>query len=98
MDTENPRQYLSLREFQKATGLSESTIRRRVKDGSLLVHQPGGKRKKLLFPRDALVTSQTDGPPAENHREPRRTFGPRPHWMPAATGKPRSQQPKKKPR
>jgi excisionase family DNA binding protein len=43
-----------LAELCELSGLSESTIRRRVKDGSLPAFQPGGHRKRLLFPVDVL--------------------------------------------
>jgi hypothetical protein len=38
----------------RASGLSESTIRRRVRDDSIAAVQVGGKGKKFLFPVDAL--------------------------------------------
>lgn len=42
-------QPLTIKELQKATGLSISTLRRRVRDGAIAVIQLGGYRKKLLF-------------------------------------------------
>lgn len=53
------RAYLTLAELCEQSGLSESTIRRRVKDGSLPAFQPGGRRKRLLFPADVLQRPQT---------------------------------------
>ena len=40
---------LTLTELADLSGLSLSTLRRRVKDGSIPVIQPGGAGKKLLF-------------------------------------------------
>lgn len=48
------RQALTINQLQQATGLSISTLRRRVKDGSLPVIQAGGRGKKLLFPVTVL--------------------------------------------
>lgn len=48
------RSYLTLREFSVTTGLSESTLRRRVRDGSLPFVQPGGPGTRILFRADAL--------------------------------------------
>ena len=48
--TSRNQQTLTLKQLQVATGLSISTLRRRVKDGSIPVIQPGGRGKKLLFP------------------------------------------------
>src|SRR4051794_28418383 len=48
--------YVSLKEFSRLTGLSLTTLRRRVKDGSLPCKQLGGRRCRLLIPRDALET------------------------------------------
>ena len=42
------------REFVLYSRLSESTVRRRVRDGTLLALQIGGKGKKLLFSPDAI--------------------------------------------
>ena len=51
------RTYLTLHEFASATGLSESTVRRRVRDGSLRFVQPGGPGTRILFRVDALERS-----------------------------------------
>ena len=48
------RQTLTIKQLQVATGLSISTLRRRVKDGTIPVLQPGGRGKKLLFPLAVL--------------------------------------------
>jgi len=55
MDREvRDRTYLKLQEFVGLSGLSESTVRRRVRDGSLPAVQVGGKGKKILLRVDAL--------------------------------------------
>jgi hypothetical protein len=46
--------FLTLRGLSRKSGLSESTLRRRVRDGSLNAIQPGGRGKKLLFSPDVL--------------------------------------------
>jgi len=62
-----PTRYRTLKEYVLYTGLSESTIRRRVRDGSLYAVQLGGKGKKLLFPIDALDRVNTPMAPAEDN-------------------------------
>lgn len=52
MSTE--KKYLSLDELSAVSGLSASTLRRRVRDGTLPVIQPGGRRTRLLFRIDVL--------------------------------------------
>lgn len=49
-----PKRYLTLAELVLTSGLSASTIRRRVRDGSISAIQPGGHRTKLLFAADVL--------------------------------------------
>jgi len=71
------RLYLKLPEFCRLTGLSASTVRRRVSDGSIPVKQPGGPNHILLFATDALMhasstprtsPSVADSPKAEGDR------------------------------
>lgn len=50
---DSPR-FLPFKEFVKTCPLSPSTIRRRLKDGSLPFIQPGGKRHQILVPENAL--------------------------------------------
>jgi hypothetical protein len=50
MSEAKDRRPLTIRELKEETGLSISTLRRRVKDGSIPVIQAGGPGKKLLFP------------------------------------------------
>lgn len=74
------KKYLSLEELSALTGLSVSTLRRRVRDGSLPTWQPGGRRTRLLFPLELVdaamsavssdTNSQGDAPPeSTNARE-----------------------------
>ena len=49
------RRYLKLPEFCRLTGMSESTVRRRVRDGSIACYQPGGLNHLLLFDVTALT-------------------------------------------
>lgn len=93
MDARKHQEYLKLKDFVDLSGLSESTIRRRVRDGTLAAVQIGGKGKKLLFPIDALermdsnVSSELPGPnsdcsgPSKNTGAPAEIpSGPRPRW------------------
>ena len=94
MDHQPHPPYLKFKEFTLRSGLSESTIRRRVRDGSLPAIQVGGKGKKLLFAENALeqtsnrmpaatsdsaVVSSPCSMPPEISAE--RGSGPRPQWM-----------------
>lgn len=47
-------QTITIEELAKLSGLSLSTLRRRVADGSLPVIQPGGHRTRMLFLPDVL--------------------------------------------
>lgn len=57
-DVSSSAKFLTIRQFSLASPLSEATIRRRIRDGSLPFVQPGGKRTKILIPADALVLSE----------------------------------------
>lgn len=48
------RAYLSVAQFCKLTGLSSSTVRRRIVDGSIRTFQPGGPRSRVLIPTEQL--------------------------------------------
>lgn len=50
----NSQTYLTIAQFCEQSGLSASTVRRRIQDGSLPVIQFGGKGKKLLIPGTAI--------------------------------------------
>lgn len=43
------RQTLTIEELERLSGLSLSTLRRRIADGSLPVIQPGGHRTRMAF-------------------------------------------------
>jgi len=79
--------YLTIEQFCKRTTLSESTIRRRIKEGSLKIWQPGGKGTRVLIAASQLFqpgekSSKSDRPlstgnkPVPSHRLP----GPVPRW------------------
>jgi excisionase family DNA binding protein len=86
--------YLKIKDFIALSGLSDSTVRRRVRDGSLPAVQIGGKGKKLLIPADALdpvcdpispielekpAAVFSTATPAESLAD--KHNGPRPKWM-----------------
>lgn len=73
--------YLSVEEFSVASSLSVSTVRRRIKDGTLLAFQPGGRKSRLLIPRDALVRPAEASSQLPASKEPAQT----PHIAPPAT-------------
>lgn len=52
------RRYLTVQQFADLSGLSLSTIRRRIRDGSITHAQPGGKRRRILIPVGALEHRQ----------------------------------------
>jgi hypothetical protein len=74
--------YLDLKQFSELSGLSPSTVRRRVRDGSLSAFQPGGRGKKLLFAPNALDPCKTPGSPdpAPEERSAKPLPGRRPGW------------------
>jgi excisionase family DNA binding protein len=77
--------YLTYEELSGLTGISQSTLRRRVKDGTLPFFQPGGRRTRVVFPADAVeriiraipLPPEVDLPPSPKttHR------GPAPKWL-----------------
>src|SRR4051812_3326483 len=86
------RRYLSVDEFAHWSGLSVSTIRRRLAGGTLRSVQPGGPRTRILIPCDALDETASRQPapdappqaPADQQPEPvhaPRRPGPRPRWL-----------------
>lgn len=60
-DVSDDSQFFTLAEFSKVAGLSLSTIRRRIADGTLPAWQPGGMRTSVRIPRAAInvVLSRT---------------------------------------
>ena len=85
--------YLSIKQFSEFSGLSVATIRRRLRDGSISSHQPGGRKKKRLIPADALrnlspgaeaTVSETAGSANPNEvRLPQTRRGRQPSWKKA---------------
>jgi excisionase family DNA binding protein len=77
-------QFVDIPEFSKRTGLSDSTIRRRIRDGSLQSWQPGGPRTRLLLPlaqMDAPSENLAPRPANPSARsQPERLSGPQPRW------------------
>jgi hypothetical protein len=57
------RTHLSVPEYAQATGLSASTVWRRVKDGSLAVLQLGGKGCRVAIPVAAIQQNAANGAP-----------------------------------
>ena len=84
---------LSYEELSVQTGLSLSTLRRRVKEGKLPCIQPGGRRTRIVFPVDVVErllqhasnSSETATvPPAPKPARPAANpthHGPRPKWL-----------------
>ena len=97
MSTSQTGRFLSIEELSLQSGLSISTIERRVKDGSIPVIQPGGRRTRKLFRADVLEQLASQAPssascstgpasstPGENVRHddaPHKIPGRRPTWM-----------------
>lgn len=82
--------FLSPAEFAELSGLSEATVRRRLKDGTIESVQPGGFRSRILIPIDALQRANTDdrrehagrvGDVEESDRRTQSISGPQPKWM-----------------
>ena len=96
MPTGEPRRFFSIAEFAELSGLSISTVRRRLRDGSLPIVQPGGPRTRVLVPADVLkapVKARANMGPmdekstsidatesAPRHQKPI-IPGPRPKWL-----------------
>lgn len=84
---------LSYEEVSARTGLSLSTLRRRVKEGKLPFIQPGGRRTRIVFPLDVierlLQAADTSSSPKHAVQQPisvpvRKVTvsrGPRPKWL-----------------
>ena len=88
---ESRRSCLSYEEVRAQTGLSLSTLRRRVQEGTVPFMQPGGPRTRVFFPPDIVerLLQQAQREPAPSpaalpfqaatdataHR------GPKPKWM-----------------
>jgi excisionase family DNA binding protein len=81
--------YLTYKALSAKTGISLSTLRRRVKEGKLQHCQPGGKRTRVIFPQDVVERlMRTDDHNPEPTRESPpltggadRRSGPAPKWL-----------------
>lgn len=86
---ERAARYLTIEELAAATTLSISTLRRLVKKGVIVGHQPGGPRHRIVFARDAIEqvvdAAQPSGAPPTNvprsDGTPRPRRGPQPKWF-----------------
>src|ERR1043165_4231033 len=78
--------YLTYEELSELTGLSLSTLRRRVKDGSLPCFQSGGPRTRVIFAANVidLLIQSTPADLEANCETPQpqpKPLGPRPKWQ-----------------
>jgi hypothetical protein len=78
-------EFYSPKKFARKCDISESTARRLVKVGKIPAIQPGGKRTRILIPRDALslVASTAEPPVKGDGGEPNQSShkrGPTPKW------------------
>lgn len=81
---------LTVEEYKELTSISESTIRRRIKDGTLPSWQPGGPGTRVLLPVSSLPSHQSlvtqSEPPGKQSPKPQATAnisrlpGPKPRW------------------
>ncbi|HCS50403.1 MAG TPA: hypothetical protein DIW81_02230 [Planctomycetaceae bacterium] len=62
--------YLTIEECSQRVSLSDSTIRRRIREGKIPFWQPGGPGTRILIPVDALLSSADCSPDAENSSKP----------------------------
>ncbi len=89
--------FLSPAEFAEWSGLSEATVRRRIKDGTIESVQPGGFRTRVLIPVDAFQHATADdrldgghddfdssADPGELELRTENIPGPCPNWMTGA--------------
>jgi len=93
------KQFFTLSEFVNALGgaISESTVRRRIKDQTIPYVQPGGKSTKILIPASVLTKYQhpehqgsTGMAPSTKPEKPPGTsnlHGPAPKWKRALKNK-----------
>ena len=68
-----PRRYVTPEEFARTTGLSLTTVRRRLAKGDLPARQPGGPRTRWLIDLQAFVAEQDSAlrdPPASHQAPP----------------------------
>lgn len=73
---------LTYEELSRRTGLSISTLRRRVKDGTIPFLQPGSRRSRIVFPIDIVerLLACVPAPAPSAPRPKQNARGPRPKW------------------
>jgi hypothetical protein len=77
-------EHVSIPEFARRSGFSHSTIRRRLRDGSLPRFQPGGPGTRIVIPLSALHSNAPAPEAAESGSVAVPTAergGRRPQWM-----------------
>lgn len=75
---------MDIEEFKFYSKISKSTIRRRIKDGSLKVWQPGGKGTRVMIYAENLLKSRESESflteTKENNKNKKAT-NTSPHWL-----------------
>jgi hypothetical protein len=81
-DDLDARSFVSVAEFCRKTGLSASTVRRRIAEGTLVVYQPGGPRSRVLIHISAIEGPLTPPPtpPEPPAAKTNQLPGPAPRW------------------
>ena len=75
--------YLSIKKFARLSGLSESTVRRRINDGTLPSSQPGGHGTAIRIPRNAFdlaIPHSSEMSSEEDTAQAPKLRGPAPQW------------------
>ncbi|QDT63562.1 helix-turn-helix domain-containing protein [Calycomorphotria hydatis] len=80
--SETGESYLSIKKFARLSGLSESTVRRRINDGTLPYSQPGGHGTAIRIPRNAfdLAIPHSSEMSSEDTVQAPKLRGPAPQW------------------
>ncbi|WP_339745343.1 hypothetical protein [uncultured Rubinisphaera sp.] len=84
---QNSSSFFSINEFVAKTGMSLSTVHRRIRGGDIQTYQPGGPKTRILIPAEELNTSYShrsstesallyDRPQTANKKR-----GPKPRWQ-----------------
>ena len=77
-----PRLYCTVKEAAEMLSLSESTVWRRIKDGSFPKYQPGGRGTAMRLPIEALTMKKQQPVPEPKETTPPPTKGPAPRKGP----------------
>jgi len=87
INNNNNRRFVFFEDVVRLTGLSASTIQRRIREGKIKASQPGGPRSRLLFDATTLgldtsesednSSEQQQVPKGENNHRP----GPKLDWI-----------------